>query len=57
MQVQEDTTTNLTGGTSETLKKQLVEASLTDLEAVVQNPLITWLWKCLAAKLESFLPH
>ena len=43
MQVQEDTTTSLTGETVETLEKQLAEASLTDPEAVMQDPLITWL--------------
>ena len=42
MQVQEDATTSLAGGTVETLEKQLAEASLTDPEAVVQYPLITW---------------
>ena len=42
MQVQEDATTSRTGGTVETLAKQLAEASLSDPEAVVQDPLISW---------------
>ena len=42
MQVQEDTTTSLTGRTVETLEQQPAEASLTDPEAVMQDPLITW---------------
>ena len=42
MQVQEDATTSLTGRTVETLEQQLAKASLTDLEAVMQDPLITW---------------
>ena len=42
MQVQEDTTTTLTRGTVETLAKQLAEASLSDPEAVVQDPPISW---------------
>ena len=42
MQVQEDATTSQTGGTVETLAKQLAEASLSDHEAVVQDPLILW---------------
>ena len=42
MQVQEDATTSLTGGTVEMLAKQLAEASLSDPEAVVQDPLISW---------------
>ena len=41
MQVQEDATTSLTGGTVETLAKQLAEASLSDPEVVVQDPLIS----------------
>ena len=41
MQVQEDATTSLTGGTVETLEKKLAEASLFDPEAVVQDPLIS----------------
>ena len=42
MQVQEDATTSRTGGTVETLAKQLAEAYLSDPEAVVQDPLISW---------------
>ena len=42
MYVQEDTTTSQTGGTIETLAKQLAKASLSDPEAVVQDPLISW---------------
>ena len=42
MHVQEDATTSRTGGTVETLAKQLAEASLSDPEAVVQDPLISW---------------
>ena len=42
MQAQEDATTSRTGGTVETLAKQLDEASFTDPEAVVQDPLISW---------------
>ena len=42
MQVQEDATTSLTGGTVEMFEKKLAEASLTDPEAVAQDALITW---------------
>ena len=41
MQVQEDATTSLTGRTVETLAKKLAEASLSDHEAVMQDPLIS----------------
>ena len=42
MQVHEDASTRLTWRTVETLAKQLAEASLSDLEAVVQDPQISW---------------
>ena len=42
MQVQEDATTSLTGKTVETLEQLLAEASLTDPNVVMQDPLITW---------------
>ena len=42
MQVQEDATTSLSGTTVETLEQQLAEASLTDPDVVMQDPLITW---------------
>ena len=42
MQVQEGATTSLTRGTVETLEQQLAGVSLTDPEAVLQDPLITW---------------
>ena len=41
-QPQEEVTTSRTRGASETLAIRLVEASLSDLEAVVQDPLIKW---------------
>ena len=43
MQVQEDATTSLTGRTVETLEQELVEASLTNPDVLMQDPLITWL--------------
>ena len=54
MLVQEDATTSRTRGAVETLAKQLAEASLSDPEAVVQDPLISWLVqvsRCEAKKL------
>ena len=42
MQVQEDATASQTRGASETLTDRLAEASLSDPEAVVQDPLILW---------------
>ena len=42
MQVQEDATTSLTGGSVETLAKQLAQTSHSDHEAVVQDPLFSW---------------
>ena len=42
MQVQGDVTTSLTRTTVETLEQQLAEASLTDPDVVMQDPLITW---------------
>ena len=42
MQVQEDATTSPTERTVETLEQQLGEASLTDPDVVMLDPLITW---------------
>ena len=55
MQVQEAATTSLAGTTVETLEQQLADASLTNPDVVMQDPLITCPCKCLAAKLESSL--
>ena len=41
MQVQEDATTSRTGGAVETLAKRLAKSSLSDPEALVQDPLIS----------------
>ena len=42
MQVQEAATTSLTGTTVETLEQQLADASLTNPDVVMHDPLITW---------------
>ena len=57
MQMQEDGTTRLIGVTVETLEKKLAEASLIDLRLWCKIHKSHVMCKCLAAKLESFLPH
>ena len=57
MQMQGDATTIRKGGAAETLAERLAEASLSDPEAVVQDPLISWPVQVSRREAKNFLPH